>query len=399
MGTITVLAERDSREGLTAGPEALCESDARELQHAIDSVRTASSAPGVQVSIRQEGRLLWSGVSGTTGDGRTALTHEHVFRIGDVTSTFIAALILQLATERRLQLDDTIERWFPALRNARHIRISNLLEHSSGVRDFRDRSFCRALAAISPRHRFASADAIAYLSRARPCFAPGTTARYSTSNHLLLSAIAEQVAGATAASLIRGRLLSPLLLHRTFCLPDETSELPPHGLVTGYDRDRIPVPGSYRVRADNVAWATLASTSGAMASTADDLAIWLDALVQDAIVPDFRLAAVTSLRKAADPAIPELLGYGPGLERLAIYGEEWLGHTGNFLGFGGAVLHAPRMNRTICVLGNVSTFGSADAVRLIQRALAYIQDERPPGAPLFERREHRGLPAETAHWN
>lgn len=151
--------------------------------------------------------------------------------------------------------------------------------------------------------------------------------------------------------------------------------------VVGHDRDYMPLPGSYRVNPDDHAWATLAFTSGAMASTADDLATWIDALMHGAVLPDFDLDAATNVRDARNPAIPELAGYGLGLERLRIYGEDWFGHLGGFVGFGGAVLYAPRTDRTIAVLGNMSTFHGVGAVRAIARVLAY-QDNQPRSAQL-----------------
>lgn len=353
------------------------ESAAPELQHAIDSLQLASQSPGIQVAIRQGDRLLWSGITGSTGDGRTPLAREHLFRIGGITKTFTAAVILQLADEGKLRLGDTVARWFPHLPNADLITVRHLLEHRSGIRELlKGRSFL-ARAALFPGHRFSSADVVEYLCTARPYSAPGTGFHYSNSNYVLLGAIAERLTDSCASSLIRTRLLEPLHLEQTVFLPDDAGRVPPLGMVIGHDRDYMPLPGSYRVNPDDHAWATLAFTSGAMASTADDLAIWIDALMHGAVLPDFDVAAATNVRDARNPAIPELAGYGLGLERLRIYGEDWFGHLGGFVGFGGAVLYAPRTDRTIAVLGNMSTFHGVGAVRAIARVLAYQEVTRP----------------------
>jgi D-alanyl-D-alanine carboxypeptidase len=69
------------------------------------------------------------------------------FRVGSVTKTFTATLVLQLVAEGELRLDDTVERWLPGLLpDGDRITIRQLLNHTSGLFNYTDSpSFGREL--------------------------------------------------------------------------------------------------------------------------------------------------------------------------------------------------------------------------------------------------------------
>src|SRR5580765_5239028 len=59
------------------------------------------------------------------------------FWVGSVTKTFVATVVMQLVTQHRIRLDDTVHRYLPGLlREGRRIRIRHLLNHSSGVPEY-----------------------------------------------------------------------------------------------------------------------------------------------------------------------------------------------------------------------------------------------------------------------
>ncbi len=341
------------------------------LQRTLDSLRVALRAPGVQAAIRQNGTLRWSGSSGTT-DGRTAMTAEHMIRIGSVTKTYTAAVVLQLASEGRLRLDDTLARWFPEVRNARRITVQHLLTHTSGLRELLEKKSFLLRATMFSQHQFEPGDVIAYLTNAKPYFAPGAGFHYSNSNYVLLGVIVQRVTDSSAARLVRGRLLDPLRPSHTVFLPDERSHATVPGIAMGFDRDHIPKPGAYKVSPDNRAWASLAYTSGAIAASAADVAQWTEALMTGAVLPESLVARASATLPAGDSQIPELKGYGLGLELLDIDGTEWLGHLGDFIGSGGAALFSRRTGITIAVFGNMSAFDAVAAVRALSRTLREV---------------------------
>ena len=112
-----------------AGPTA-------ELQRALDAV-VAAGAPGAVVLVRVDDRTtrLSSGYGNLAP--QTPIGVRHRTRIGSVTKSFTATVVLQLAAERRIALGDTVERWLPGvISNGEDISIRQLLNHTSGIFDY-----------------------------------------------------------------------------------------------------------------------------------------------------------------------------------------------------------------------------------------------------------------------
>jgi D-alanyl-D-alanine carboxypeptidase len=108
------------------------------LQKQLDRVVEAG-APGV-VGLVRTGQQTWQGASGLgdLGAKRSARAGDR-FRVGSVTKSFIATLVLQLAGEGRLGLDDSLERWLPGLvPGGERISVRQLLNHTSGLYNYTD---------------------------------------------------------------------------------------------------------------------------------------------------------------------------------------------------------------------------------------------------------------------
>jgi CubicO group peptidase (beta-lactamase class C family) len=108
------------------------------LQKQLDRVVEAG-APGVVVLVRI-GERTWQGASGLSdlGAHRPARAGDR-FRVGSVTKSFVATVVLQLVGEGRLGLDDTLERWLPGLvPGGERITVRELLQHTSGLYNYTD---------------------------------------------------------------------------------------------------------------------------------------------------------------------------------------------------------------------------------------------------------------------
>ena len=110
--------------------------DEPELGTLLDRV-VAAGAPGVLVVVREDGKVN-SEARGFADWSRSSRMHaDERFRIGSVTKTFVAALVLQLAEDGRLRLDDSVERWLPGLiPGGRAITVRHLLSHTAGLFDY-----------------------------------------------------------------------------------------------------------------------------------------------------------------------------------------------------------------------------------------------------------------------
>ena len=191
------------------------------------------------------------------------------FRIGSVTKTFTATIVLQLVQEATLRLDSTLEDHVPGVvPRGEEITIRHLLQHRSGLANITEYPKWLNQAERSPSTspinsvRFAASKPLA--------FKPGTQARYSNTNYIALGLVIEKVTGRSYAQELEQRLLDPLGLDQT--------ELP--------TTRRLPdlADGGYN---PNLPWA-----AGAIVSNAHDLSRFYSALLSGRLLSGTSLATM-----------------------------------------------------------------------------------------------------------
>jgi D-alanyl-D-alanine carboxypeptidase len=323
--------------------------DALELQSILDEDVNLIRVPGLQAFIRTPDGKTWSGVSGTTDLARkNLLRRDHIIRVGSVTKSFTAVLILKLVEEGYLSLDMPVSKWFPDLPSADGISIRHLLNHSSGIPEIIPKVLLKS---IIPWTFWQPEELVNLIVKDEPQFAPGTRFDYSNSNYILLGLIAEEVSGKPITQLLHEQIIDPLNLEHTYFIPYETA---PTQLVTGFDRDMASIPGMLAIGTDNTSWATSAFTSGAMASTAEDLGIFFDSLFAGELLSPSTVEEMITFIDASNPGFPEQTGSGLGLMRLKVGWQELIGHAGQFMGSTAIAMHSPEENYTIVVICNLS---------------------------------------------
>ena len=137
--------------------------------------------PGAVVLVRDANGLR-AGVAGW-GDLRAKQRFgpDHRFRVGSLTKTYVATIVLQLAAEGVVGLNDPLERWLPGVvPNGSAITLRQLLNHTSGVYNYTDdQEFFRRVT-TSPLAPWTPEQLVAIATRHRPVFPPGTSWSYST---------------------------------------------------------------------------------------------------------------------------------------------------------------------------------------------------------------------------
>jgi D-alanyl-D-alanine carboxypeptidase len=207
--------------------------DQAQLRRDADAI-TALGVTGVQARlIGPDGRNLiaTSGVANLTT--RQPVSPNGYFRIASVTKAFVATVILQLAGDGRLSLDDTVERWLPGVvsgngNDGRAITIRHLLQHTSGIHDdYPDYTSAEDFY----QHRYDTYTPEQTLARAmrhQPDFQPGTDWGYSNTDYVLLGMVIRRVTGHPWHEEVRDRIVRPLGLDHTFW-PGTSPKLPhPH---------------------------------------------------------------------------------------------------------------------------------------------------------------------------
>ncbi|MFB9830868.1 serine hydrolase domain-containing protein [Actinoallomurus acaciae] len=314
------------------------------LQRSLDAVATAGAVGAQAEVIGADGR--WRGVSGHARLGGTRpVPRQGRFRIGSITKTFTATVLLQLAAQGRVGLDDPVERYLPGLvPGGRHITLRQLLNHTSGIADYLDDATTYPTAGREflekVRYHTFPAEQLARSGVALPrYFPPGKGWHYSNTNYVLAGLIVERVTGRSWQDEITRRIVRPLELHDT-TVPYGDPDIPgPH--AHGY----MAIDG----RALDITRMnpSIAGSAGAMISTTGDLDRFYAALLGGRLLPAAWLAEMKKTVPNPDggPA-EEADGLGIDGMRLPCGVTVW-GYDGGIVGYGSQSWHTADGHRGV----------------------------------------------------
>jgi CubicO group peptidase (beta-lactamase class C family) len=281
------------------------------------------------------------------------------FAIGSVTKQFTCAVILQLAAEGRLSIEDHVAKWFPDLTRANDITLRDLMNHVSGYPDYYPLDFIdrRMLAPIG-------ADSVIHWYGRMPLdFEPGSRYSYSNTGFIILGRIAERVTGRPIERLLRERLFQPLGLTSTRYDPPRRDGHDAQGYAAFALADQAPAIPEGR------GWA---GSAGAIWSTPRDLMRWDLALMEGRVVGAEWLRQMTTPRTLTGGAVSGY-GFGLGLGRAA--GDSVWAHSGGVSGFISQNIMVPRTRSAVVVLSNFE--GMVSMGPLVRMALVLA----PPPPP------------------
>ena len=307
----------------------------------------AAGAPGATLLVRRGDRttLLARGFAETATKKR--MRPGDSFRMGSLTKTYVATVLLQLAEEGRLSLDDSVARFLPGLvPGADKITIRQLLNQTSGQFDYeKDPRVLAPYLAGNLAYRWAPRKLVQIAVSHRPLFKPGARFSYSNTNYILAGLIVEAATGETLARVLDRRLFRPLRLRNTafptsprIAVPDAHGyyvfDKPPAADITGLS----PYP-----------WA-----AGAVVANAADVASFYRALLSGRMLNPGSLRALKTT-VAGEKGAEMDSRYGLGIERLVTpCGIAW-GHSGNMPGYNVYALSSTNADKQVVLSINLDT--------------------------------------------
>jgi CubicO group peptidase (beta-lactamase class C family) len=339
------------------------------LGGALRERQAGSRLPALAATLRRGSEVLWSEAIGLADveAGTPASTDQQV-RIGSITKTFTAVLLLQLRDEGRLSLDDRLGDHLPGTAHA-ELRLAHLLAHHSGLQREPPGDVWDSL-------ELPDAGSLARdLHTAEAVLPPGRRWHYSNLGYALLGAVVEQLRGAAWADVLAERLLRPLGLART-----SVTAQPPRAngyLVDAFSERALPEP-DIDLRAT--------APAGQLWSTVDDLARWAAFLAEPdpGVLAQATADEMHELRVMADEK-RWTLGWGLGLMLWRRGDRVFAGHGGAMPGFRAAVAHERESCLSLAFATNASTgVGESFAVDLLDLALGELPAARPVWTPAGE---------------
>ncbi|MFD8819350.1 serine hydrolase domain-containing protein [Streptomyces sp. NPDC059627] len=328
------------------GPSERCGTHAG-VRRALTELTTDDHIAGA--SVLADGPCgRWTETAGTADlrTGRPMNTTDRL-RVGSVTKTFTATVVLQLVAEHRLSLDAAVDRYLPGLIHAhgydgRHITVRQLLRHTSGLPDYLDAPEWEHPQRLRYRH-FEPRELIA---RALELPRPQQSWHYATTNYLVLGLIVRQVTGHGPEVEIDRRVIRPLGLHDTYWPEDETriQGAHSHSYFTDDDGQRV----------DGTDWnMTFGGVGGALVSTQADLTRFATALIGGRLLPAAQLAEMRRTVAADPDRLWPGARYGLGLISSPLScGGVWWGHAGTVPGGHRALVAVGPGGRSVAVAMN-----------------------------------------------
>jgi len=333
--------------------------EARLLQPELDAL-VAAGIPGAVLVVddpEADPITVTSGVSDIKSGKE--MRGEDRFRIGSLTKSYVAAVVLQLDEEGTLSLDDSVEKWIPGLLpNGEEISVRDLLGHRSGLYEYEEDS--RVLAPYLKGdfgYTWKPEELIGIANEHQPTAEPGGDVVYSNTNYTVAGLIVEEATGNSLGTELEERIFEPLELDSTSFADDSPLESPYARGYLGGGEELVDVtavsPSHY--------WA-----AGNLVSDASDVARFYEALFAGELLDEDSMEAMN-----------EFAVESPGLERgLGIARGEtecgtWTGHDGSVPGYDAVARHLDS-GRQVVILVNTVTIGDQVGSPKAQKAMSEV---------------------------
>jgi CubicO group peptidase (beta-lactamase class C family) len=165
------------------------------------------------IAVSQNGRLLYAKTIGYSDieNGRGADINT-TYRVGSISKMFTAVLVLKAVEEKRIVLNQLLDKYFPEIKNAEKITIGQLLSHKTGIHDFtNDNSYADFNSGAKSENEM-----IRIIAKSKSDFEPGTRVEYSNSNYIVLSYILQKIYRKPFAAILHTKIVTPLWLKHTY---------------------------------------------------------------------------------------------------------------------------------------------------------------------------------------
>ena len=273
---------------------------------------------GLSVAVNVPGQGIWTGTTGISYTGKP-ITADMRMGIASNTKLFVSTIMLKLAENKIISLDDSVKKWLPTYANVNpNIKIRQLLNHTSGLPDPIFVSPWMDTVKKYPARVFTPVEVVGWLGA--PLAAPGVTFNYSNVNYILAGMIAKAATGYHISRLIRDSILTPLNMDSTFYDVEE--------LATGTLAHRWWNTIDYN-DTSRVGLNTAGGCAGSMFSTASEMVQWYVALFDKKIINQASLNEITNFLPTGTAGYD----YGLGFSRQVTQGYTYWGHGGDTWGY------------------------------------------------------------------
>jgi CubicO group peptidase (beta-lactamase class C family) len=285
------------------------------------------------IAISENGKVIYTKSIGKDDlENSKSSTISSKYRIGSVSKLFTACLIFKAVEENKIDLNQTIEKYFPTIQNASKITIGNLLNHRSGIHNFtNDKDYSSYF--TEPK---TEKEMVEIITNGKSDFEPDTKAAYSNSNYVLLSYIIEKKYKKKYSEILTFKILKPLGLNNTY-----------FGKKTNInDNEAYSYSFENKWVKKNETDTSIPMGAGAIVSNPTDLISFIEKLFALKIINKNSLEQMTTMKE----------NFGMGIFQIPFYDKKGFSHTGGIDGFSSVLSYFPENKLAIALTSNGHIF-------------------------------------------
>jgi len=329
--------------------------DKTKLDNFFDALEQNNKFMG-SVAVSKNGEIIYTKSIGFENiENNLHASASSKYRIGSISKSFTAVLILKAVEEKKLKLNQTIDKWFPTIKNANKITVKNLLNHIIGIHNFtNDKDYLTWN--TQPK---TEKELIEIITKGGSDFDPNSKAEYSNSNYVLLTYILEKTYAKSYADLVQECIVKPIDLKNTYVF----GKINPNKNECYSYR----FAGTWQLEPETDF--TIPLGAGAIVSTPSDLTKFADALFGGKLLTNESIEIMKTIQD----------GYGVGLFQIPFYNSIGYGHTGGIDGFSSVYSYFPVDKISYALISNGSNMNNND----ISIAVLSAVYDKPYEIPVF----------------
>jgi CubicO group peptidase (beta-lactamase class C family) len=325
-------------------------------------------SPGCSLAVARDGRLLYTKSYGMANlELEVPLSPASVFDIGSTSKQFTAASILLLEKQGKLSINDDVHKYVPELPDyGKKITILNLLNHTSGLRDY---LVLFELAGENVDSVTTDEEALALIARQKALnFDPGSEWLYSNTGYFLLSVIVKRVSGKSLRDFAAENIFQPLDMTHTQFRDAHTSLISNRALAY----DPIEKGKGYTL---DVSYFEQTG-DGAVHTTVGDLLKWDENFYSGKVGG---LDLLAELQQSGTLTSGKHFGYAKGLSVSTYRGLRTVRHGGSWGGYRAELLRFPDQHfSVVCLCNRADGNPSRRANQVAEIYLGSLMKEKPP---------------------
>ncbi|WNB16906.1 serine hydrolase domain-containing protein [Marivirga arenosa] len=302
-----------------------------EIDHYLSELEDDDSFMG-SLAISKNGKSIYSGSIGYRDLNKELKANTNtIYRIASITKSFTATLVFKAIEANKIKLNQSIDRFFPTLKNADKITIKHLLHHQSGIKSYTKSDYF-----WNNRTTAQSAeDLLKAIHEMEIEFKAGKNTKYSNSNYFLLARIVEQVFDNTYEKLLQEHIIVPLNLKST-SIGKKIQSSNNESLSYTLENDQwVEFPET------NL---SIAKGAGSLVSTPADLNVFFRSLLTGKLISSESLKSMKTIEK----------NHGMGIFRFDLLDQTGFGHGGNIDGFNARSIYFKDLDLAISLVSNAS---------------------------------------------